>query len=46
MEKKLACQEVFEAVVAAGRGRERSKFRVNGNSQSRRSSAGRYQNSL
>lgn len=43
MKQKLACREVFEAVVAAGRETERSEFRANGNSQSRSPSAGCYQ---
>jgi hypothetical protein len=43
MKQKLDCREVFEAVVAAGRGKERRKFRANGDSQSRSLSAGRYQ---
>ncbi len=34
MKRKLGCRDVFEAVVAAGRGTERSAFRASGNSQS------------
>ncbi|QEP44779.1 hypothetical protein D5085_17535 [Ectothiorhodospiraceae bacterium BW-2] len=43
MEKKLACREVFEAVVAAGRETERSGFRASGNGRSGSPSAGCYQ---
>ena len=46
MEKKLPCQEVFEAVVTAVRGTERGEFLVSGNSQSLSPSADRYQETL
>ncbi len=45
MKQEWGCQEVFEAVVAAGRGKERSEFSATDNSQSRRHLAGQIEGS-